>query len=97
MAHRLEVSLIREFKRLRQRQADDASQRKFVLGELVLVAVDFALVGVQVLAIMVKVILVVIDESPRVPRRLWRMVQNYYIDLLNMRVRPIADKHLAFS
>ena len=33
-------------------------------------------------------------QGPTAP---WRMVQNYYIDLLNMRVRPVADKHLAFS
>ena len=33
-------------------------------------------------------------QGPTTP---WRMVQNYYIDLLNLRVRPVADKHLAFA
>ncbi|MBC7995534.1 MAG: NAD(P)/FAD-dependent oxidoreductase [Rhizobacter sp.] len=27
----------------------------------------------------------------------WRMAQNYYSDLYNMRWRPVADKHLAFE
>ncbi len=27
----------------------------------------------------------------------WRMAQNYYVDLVKMRLRPVADKHLLFA